>query len=257
MRLIALSDIHGNLPALQAVLAAIEGTPDMVIVAGDTVGFGPQSAEVLELLRSKGCNFVKGNVDDYVVNPSSIERLYQFADQEISAGRPFRPLLPLTAIAESTRWTRSQLSNQQLGFLTELPFSISVEPSPGRQLKVVHANPRDLERPIVQRDPDSELVLMLSGLDCDILVFGHSHNPFQRLVGNTLLLDVASLGFPTDGCPDAPYTEITFGEDGWRVKQHRIAYDTGVTASLIEASTMPNKDMVLTLLQTARRVRDG
>ena len=257
MRIIALSDVHGNLPALQAVLAAIEGTPDMVIVAGDSVGFGPRSPEVLELLRSQDCRLVKGNVDDYVANPSSIERLYQFADQEVSSGRPFRPLLPLPAIAESTRWTRSQLSEQQLDFLNRLPFSISVEPVPGRRLKVVHANPHDLERPIVQKSPDAELLPMLSGLDIDILLFGHSHNPFQRMMGNTLLLDVASLGFPTDGCSDAPYAEITFSEGEWHVGLHRVAYDTEATVSLIEASSMPNKDMVLALLRTARRVRDG
>jgi len=255
MRIIALSDIHGNLPALRAVFAAIHSLPDMIIVAGDLVGFGPQPAEVIDLLRSQGCSFVKGNVDDYVSNPHSIERLYRFANQELSLGRTFLPLLPLAVMSESVEWTRSQLGGR-LAFLTRLPFSISVEPSPGRELKVVHANPRDLERPILQRDPDSELLPMLSGLACDILVFGHSHNPFQRSVGGTLLIDVASLGFPTVGCLHAPYAEITFGEDGWHVQQHRVAYDTQATASLIEASTMPNKDVVLTLLRTARRVKD-
>ena len=58
MRIIALSDVHGNLPALQAVLVAIEDTPDMIIVAGDSVGFGPQSAAVLDLLRHQGGRFI-------------------------------------------------------------------------------------------------------------------------------------------------------------------------------------------------------
>lgn len=255
MRIVALSDIHGNLPALKAVLAAIRGHPDMIIVAGDSVGFGPQPAQVLDLLRRKRCNFVKGNVDDYVSNPASIGRLRKFADEEVGSGRPFRPLLPLAVISESVEWTRSQVGNR-IHFLRELPFSISVEPSPGRQLKVVHANPHDLERPIVKNDPDSVLLPMLSDTHCDILVFGHSHNPFQRFVGSILLVNVASLGFPTDGLLDAAYTEIVFIEGGWRVEQHRVAYDTDATASLIEASTMPNRDMLLTLLRTARRVRD-
>lgn len=254
MRIITLSDIHGNLPALQAVFAAIQGTPDMIIVAGDTVGFGPRPAEVVDLLRNKGCIFIKGNVDDYVANPLSINRLYSFAHQQLSSGSPFRSLLPLAEIARSAEWTRSQLG-ARLDFINKLPFSVSVEPSPGRQLKVVHANPRDWEKPILQRDPDSELLPMLSGLNCDILVFGHSHNPFERTVGGTILLDVASLGFPTDGRPDAPYADITF-DDGWHVELHRVAYDTKATASLIKASTMPNKDVILTLLRTSRRVRE-
>jgi len=227
----------------------------MIIVAGDSVGFGPQPAQVLDLLRSKRCNFVKGNVDDYVSNPASIGRLRRFAEEELGSGRPFRPLLPLAVISESVEWTRSQVGDR-VCFLHELPFSISVEPSPGRQLKVVHANPRDLERPILKSDPDSVLLPMLNDIHCDILVFGHSHTPFQRSVGNILLVNVASLGLPTDGLLDAAYTEIVFTEGTWRVEQRRVAYDTDATASLIEASTMPNRDILLTLLRTARRVRN-
>lgn len=254
MHILALADIHGNLPALQAVLAASRTPLDMIIVAGDLVGFGPQPAHVVDLLRGRGCSFVKGNVDDYVSSPSSIERLHKFARHELNSGRPFRPLLPLAAISESVEWTRHQIGDRA-GFLAELPFSISVEPSPGRELKVVHANPRDLERPILKKAADSDLPL-LDGIDCEVLVFGHSHSPFRRLVGGTMLLDVASLGFPTDGCCDAPYADITFDDGTWHLEQHRVPYDTEATGSLIEASTMPNKDMVLTLLRTARPVKD-
>lgn len=255
MRIIAISDIHGNLPALKAVFAAINSPPDMIIVAGDLVGFGPQPAEVIDLLRSQHCMFVKGNVDDYVCNPSSIERLYSFFERELKAGRAVRPLLPPTVIARGVEWTRNQLDNR-LEFLSKLPFSISIEPVQGKRLTVVHANPQDLERPILYGDPEPELITMLRDISCDILVFGHSHNPFYRSVGDTILLDVASLGFPSDGSTEAPYAEITFGEDGWQVEQHRAAYDIGATASLIESSTMPDKDKILTLLRTARRVKE-
>ena len=252
MRIIAFSDIHGNLPALEAVLAAVHGTPDLFLVAGDLVGFGPNPQEVLDLLRSHGCLFVKGNVDDFVADPSAMERFHSYAREIIDSGMPFRLPFPLEVMSDNVAWTRMVLGSQ-LSFLASLPFSLLIEPVPRRGLKMVHANPQDMIRPIRLRMPEAELLEMTRGLDCEILVFGHHHIPFVKALGTLQLVNVASVGPSWDGQTAAAYTEINFDQDGWHIKQHRIDYDIPRTAALIEHSSMPHKEALLRLLRTARR----
>jgi predicted phosphodiesterase len=256
MRIIAFSDIHANLPALESVLAAVRGTPDLFLVAGDLVAFGPNPREVVDLLRSRGCLVVKGNVDDYVADPSAMERFYRCAREMIDSGRHYRLPLPLEVFPDDVAWTRRELGDR-LDYLSGLPFSISIEPVPGRVLKMVHANTRDMTRSIRLRMPEAELLEMTQGLDCDILVFGHHHIPFVKALGPLQLVNVASVGLPWDGETAAAYTEITFDHDGWHVQQHRIAYAIDRTAVLIERSTMPHKEAILRLLRTAKREPAG
>ena len=252
MRIIAFSDIHANLPALEAVLAAVRGTPDLFLVAGDLVAFGPNPREVVDLLRSRGCLVVKGNVDDYVADPSAMERFYRCAREMIDSGRHYRLPLPLEVFPDDVAWTRRELGDR-LDYLAGLPFSISIEPVPGRVLKMVHANTQDMTRSIRLRMPEAELLEMTQGLDCEILIFGHHHIPFVKALGSLQLVNVASVGYPWDGQTAAAYTEITFDQGGWHVQQHRIAYDLDRTAVLIERSTMPHKEAILRLLRTAKR----
>lgn len=256
MRMIAFADIHGNLPALEAVLAAAGGTPDLFLVAGDLVGFGPNPREVVDLLRSRGCLAVKGNVDDYVADPKALEQFYRFSRDMMDSGRHYRLPLPLEVLRANLEWTRGELGDRS-DYLAHLPFSVSVEPVPGRVLKMVHANPRDVTWPIRLRMPEAELREMTQGLDCELLVFGHHHIPFVKAVGGLQLVNVASVGSPWDGQTEAAYTEIAFDRDGWHVQQHRIAYDLAKTAALIERSTMPHKEPVLRLLKTAKREAAG
>ena len=251
MRMIAFADIHGNLPALEAVLAA-GGTPDLYLVVGDLVGFGPNPREVVDLLRGRCCLVVKGNVDDYVADPSAMEEFYGFSRGMLDSGSHYRLPLALETLRANLEWTRGELGDR-LDYLARLPFSISVEPVPGRVLKMVHANPRDMTWPIRLPMPEAELQEMTQGLDCELLVFGHHHIPFVKALGALQLVNVASVGSPWDGQTEAAYSEIAFDQAGWHVQQHRIPYDLARTEALIERSTMPHKEAVLRLLKTAKR----
>ncbi len=252
MRIVAFSDVHGNLPALEAVLAAAGGTPDLFLVAGDLVGFGPKPREVVDLVRSRGCLVVKGNVDDYVADPGALERLLQEVREARDSGGRYRLPVPLEVFPDDMAWARRELADR-LDYVANLPFSLSVEPVPGRVLKMVHANPRDMTWPIRLRMPEEELVEMTRGVDCEVLLFGHHHIPFVRAVGPLQLVNVGSVGYPWDGDTATAYTEITFDGDGWHAQQHRIPYDIARAAALIEGSTMPHKEPILRLLKTAKR----
>lgn len=98
---------------------------------------------------------------------------------------------------------------------------------------------------------------MIGEAKFDLIVFGHSHSPFITKVDDTWFVDVASLGFPTDGNAETTYTEIIFDNNAWNITQHRVAYDIETTAAAIKASGMPNREVIMTLLRTARRVRSG
>src|SRR5215218_2812896 len=121
MRIVLFSDIHGNVVALEAVLADIrrQAAPDALFVAGDLVLFGPRPAEALTLLRSlDGARFVKGNTDQYLIDDND--------DEEVA-------------------FVRKLLSEDDIAFVRELPFEQRLEVAPGHELLVVHANPHDLE----------------------------------------------------------------------------------------------------------------
>lgn len=257
MAVAVISDVHANLPALEAVLAMIDTRRDQLVIAGDVVGFGPEPAAVVDRVRSLGCVVLKGNVDDYVSDPAAFGRLEAFARAEQAAGRPFRPILPLEAMRGQVAWTRAQLEAEQLAYLVTLPFSVSIEATPGRRLTVVHANPRDLERAIAPDTPFAAIVDAFGPLQGDVLAFGHAHAPFHRREGRMQLVNVAAVGCPTDGNPAATLTRIEFAGGEWRVEQRRVPYPVEETVRRVLTSGQPDADLVAALLRSARRVRTG
>lgn len=207
MRIVIFSDVHGNVVALEAVLAAIrrEAAPDALFVAGDLALIGPRPAEAMALLRSlDGARFVIGNTDEYLLNRSA-------------------------AVAE-VDFARKHLSDDDIAFIRELPFSQKLEVAPGHELLVVHANPRDLEGPIKPDSADALIRPWFEGVSAEIVAFGHYHVPFVRQLGQWTLVDVASVGFPRDGDQRAVYAILTWEHDTWRVEHRRVPFDIEAVA---------------------------
>jgi putative phosphoesterase len=195
VRVAALYDIHGNLRALEAVLAEVDA--DVIVVGGDTV-LGVQPAETLELLRSldRDVRFIRGN-----------------ADREVYEDNPgFAPL-------EALELVREQLSAEQVEFLRSLPLTVSV----GRVL-FCHATPRNDEEIFTAISPDERWAEALVGVDADVVVCGHTHVQFDRRVGGVRLLNAGSVGMPYEARPGAYWLEL--GPD---VHHRRTEYDTGGT----------------------------
>lgn len=253
MRLIAISDIHGNRLALEAVLAAVGPAPDRWIVAGDLVAFGPDPGGVIDRVRALDPIIVKGNLDDYTARPGAFDRLRRFAESETAAGRPFRPVLPLELVGAQADWSRGRLSAEQLEFLRALPFKDELALGGGRRILVIHANDHDLERPILPGAAPLDDLLDPAGYE--LVIYGHVHVPGVYPHGSARLVNVASAGFPTDGDPRPAYTEILVEEGEIRVVQHRVEYDLEGAEAEIRASGLPQPDLIAALLRTARRVR--
>lgn len=217
MRIVLCSDVHGNVVALEAVLADIrrQAAPDVIVVAGDLVLLGPRPAESLALLRSiPGARFVMGNTDWYLITGQADEEAVTFA--------------------------RKKLTDEELSFVANLPFSQTLEAAPGHELLVVHANPKDLERSIKPETAEALIRPLMEGVTADVVAFGHYHVPFVREFDGRILLDVASVGFPRDGDQRAVYAIVTWENNAWRYEHRRVAFDIAAVARDFVAVGFPD-----------------
>jgi putative phosphoesterase len=199
LRVAALYDVHGNLPALEAVLDDVDA--DLILVGGD-VAAGPWPSETLKRLRGLGdrARFIRGN-----------------ADREV-AEVGVRGLAP----PEVMEFVRTRLSEEQVAFLGSLPLTSSIEVDGLGSVLFCHATPRNDEEIFTRISPDERWQQALDGVQEDVVVCGHTHVQFSRTVGNTLLVNSGSVGMPYEHEPGAYWTLL--GPD---VEFRRTEYDPG------------------------------
>jgi predicted phosphodiesterase len=233
MRIVIFSDVHGNIVALEAVLAEIRRTaaPDALFVAGDLAMSGPRPAEALAQLRAlDGARFVMGNTDKDLLDARP-------GDADID-------------------WTRAHLSADDMAFLCGLPFAQRLEVAPGHELLVVHANPRDLEGPIKPDSTEALVRSLLEGVTAEVIAFGHYHVPFVRQLDQWTLVDVASVGLPRDGDQRAVYAVLTWERGAWQIEHHRIPFDIKAVARDYTAVGYPDAQQAAQRLLKARYTWD-
>ena len=235
-RLAVLSDVHGNLLALEAVLADLEarGGADALVVAGDLCLDGPLPREALERVRALGCPVVQGNTDRDLAAASGGE------DDDQAA---------LLA------WTRELQGDDRLAYLRDLPFSHQVAPPDGGPaVLIVHANPKNLDDHLRPLAPEEEVAPPLAGVPdgVAVLAFGHLHIPYTRRVGRLLLADIASVGLPKDGDRRAAYGVLTWTDGEWTVELRRVEYPVDEVVAQLRAANPPG---VANLVRTLLRAR--
>jgi len=236
MRVAILSDIHGNLLALEAVLADMNsaGPFDHVVVAGDLVWAGPRPAEVVDRVMSLGATVIQGNTDAF----------FHAKPDDAPDGKE------ASRFSVHLAWMREQLGKERVAYLRKLPFSHRITPpaGPGHDLLIVHANPHDLERSISLRTSEAELdeLLLEAGQapSWQALAFGHVHTPFTRTWRDRLLVNVASAGLPMDGDPRAAYAILTWEGDAgkggaWRAEHRRVIYRQAIVAHEMRTGGLP------------------
>ena len=191
MRVAFLSDIHANFPALCAALGHADGKgAERVVCAGDIVGGGPHPTEVIRLLRERGAEAIRGNVDRKIVRlASKPSKLKRWAKEPGRAPHA---------------WTARSLGKAELDWLVALPPEREFDFENVR-VRVVHGSPLGDEDYIFPSLTSRGLAAKL-GPDIpqgppDVLVCGHSHIPFVRTVGGVLVINCGSVGRPVDGDP--------------------------------------------------------
>ncbi len=239
MRFALISDIHANLPALEAVLADIERRDDCDATyhLGDLVGYAPWPNETVTLIRERGIAGVAGNYDSTVATDHEhCGCKYEDAHQEQLAH-------------QSYAWTREHVNSRAKTFLGELPFRMDLRPrgghAGGSRLCLVHGTPTLNTLYWTEERPDSFCTKMadLAGLTAgDVIAFGHTHKPWHRIVEGVHFVNTGSVGRPKDGDWRAGYVQlhIAAGTDPV-VEFRRVEYDVERTAAAIMASALPDE----------------
>lgn len=180
MRIGLISDIHGNLLALEAVLQRLEEEQvDRIICLGD-VAVGPFSSETVRRVRALGCPTIRGNWDDWMAGGVA----------PCSGGEVCRKLLEMGSF-----WA-AQLDADDLGFLEGLETTLELELEDGRKAILFHGTPRSFNEPILGGTPSEELEHILGELDAPIMIAGHTHVQMVRRLPFTLLVNPGSVGLP-------------------------------------------------------------
>lgn len=221
MRIAALSDIHGNLPALEAVLADVEREEEVaaIVVAGDCVS-GPWPAEVFDRLEAVGARIVRGNAD-------RLEEVRDFDSRQAA-------------------WNEVRLGADRLATVAGWPLTLELEVDGLGRALVCHATPVSDEPIYTQLTPDEELVAVLGPVDADVLVCGHTHMQYDRELSSGLrVVNPGSVGMPYEGRAGAFWALL--GPD---VAFRHTEYDVERTISAIRELGAPVEEQRLELLAT-------
>jgi hypothetical protein len=205
------------------------------LVAGDLVNGGPRPAETLARIQALGCPVVLGNTDYYL-----------FADESALDDAGLK-----ASERHMANWTAEQIGTSGLEYLKALPRSFHLD-APGGGIRMVHANPDDLEGHIAPDEDEAMLAWRLATVYEPVLVFGHLHVSYQRRLGNLLLVDVASAGFPRDGDRRAAWAELNQDGRVWEATLHRVPYDLEAVVADLLRSSMPRARKRAKLLLEAR-----
>jgi putative phosphoesterase len=206
LRVAALYDVHGNVPALEAVLEDVEREGADAIVFGGDLASGPLPRETVELARSLDAVFVRGNADRLIESPARTP--------EWDAAQ---------------RWVKAQLEEEQIAWLVNLDFSAVIDDT-----LYVHATPQDDETSVTELTSNERLTELLAEVEHPLVVAGHTHMQLDRRVGDTRFVNAGSVGMPYEREPGAYWALV--GDD---VELRRTEYDLERAAAAIRASGHP------------------
>ena len=219
-RVAILSDVHGNVPALDAAIADVERQrPDEILVGGDLVGRGPQGSRVIGIIRERGWRTIKGNHEDY---------LLAFRKDEIPEG--WRK----AEVWSATRWMADELAPQDIPYMESLPADVCSERL--RQVRLVHGTPRSNNEGIGPWTSDRSMARHLESIRESVLVCAHTHRPLERRLPQGKVINVGSVGLPFNRDPRAQYVLLHDEGDEVEVEFRRIEYDRAEILAIYETS---------------------
>jgi predicted phosphodiesterase len=237
MRLAFLSDVHGNPIALDAVLKdiAAQGGVDQYWVLGDLVAIGYDPVGVLERLCAlPSVRVLRGNTERYVLTgdrppPSEADVL---ADPRLMA--------QFVEVARGFAWTAGYLAaTGWMGWLARLPTELRAHLPDGTRLLAVHASPRADDSGLYMEMTDAELLEAVDGAEAEMVLVGHTHRPFARIVGTRHIVNLGSVSNPHGEDKRASYVLLTADGAGHEVRHCRVAYDCGAVIDAIQKSHHP------------------
>lgn len=248
MRIALFSDIHANLPALEACLKSIEEQkPDAVYCLGDLVGYNIWPNEVINEIRKRGIPTITGNYDQGI----------GLMSDECGCAYKTEPEKDMGKISIS--FTNSIVKPDERKYLRTLPAHIKVEfqlNNDKLNLLLVHGSPRKINEYLFEDREEKSMLRIMQQADADIMCFGHTHKPYQRILAETTddksnyrhAINIGSVGKPKDGDPRGGYVMLSINEnssilnpESIQVEFIRFEYDVEKAARAVEESPLPNE----------------
>ena len=227
MRLALFSDVHSNLPALEAVLDDIASVGvDARYALGDLVGYAPWPDQVLERLQAEGITSVMGNYDEGTG--------FDMAECGCAYINPIEKALG----DQSFAWTKAHTSDANKAWLRSLPREIRFE-ADGLHYLLVHGSPRRINEYLYEDKPDATFARIAGGAGADVIVCGHIHPPYTKTVGTARFISDGSVGKPKDGDPRACWALLDKATGA--VEFRRVEYAVERTAQAIIESALPDE----------------
>jgi putative phosphoesterase len=228
-RVAVITDVHANLPALEAVLEAIERTGvDAVYCCGDLVGYGPHPNEVCRLIEARGIPTIYGNYD------------YAIGRDLEDCGCAYRDQHDRQLGEQSVAWTLEHTDQRSKEFMRGLPFDLRFELGEKR-VRLVHGSSRKVNEYLFAGKPARTFERIAAGADCDVLVFGHTHQPWIREYGDVLFVNCGSVGKPKDGDPRASFALLQLDDGEVTASIDRVEYDAEAVAREVTAAGLPSE----------------
>jgi putative phosphoesterase len=248
MKIALFSDIHANLPALEACLKNIEEQrADAIYCLGDLVGYNIWPNEVINEIRKRGIPTIAGNYDFGIGRTSDDCGCAYKEEHEKEMGKV------------SISFTNSVVKEEERKYLRTLPAHIKVEFQLNEDklnLLLVHGSPRRINEYLFEDRDEKSLLRIMQQADADIMCFGHTHKPYHKILPEALTenahyrhaINIGSAGKPKDGNPKGCYVMLTINESSSVVNTEtiqvefiRFEYDVEKSAKAIEESKLPNE----------------
>lgn len=229
-RITVFSDIHANLPALQAVFDDMERrSAANIYCLGDLVGYGVHPNEVIESIRSRAIPTIMGNYDQGVGNTLD--------DCGCAYTNPISEALGKRSIA----WSNTHTTDENKKYLRSLPFQISMTLG-GLKVLLVHGSPRKINEYLFEERPEKGLERLLDSAGVDVLLCGHTHKPYHRILSSGRhVVNTGSVGKPKDHDPRAGYVMLNAEGSELTVTFVRVDYDVEAAARAIQSTDMPHE----------------
>ncbi|HEY4111566.1 metallophosphoesterase family protein [Puia sp.] len=246
MKIALFSDVHANLPALEAFFASIDQQKaDAIYCLGDLVGYNIWPNEVINEMRQRKIPTIAGNYDYGVGRASDDCGCAYKTDEEKANG------------AVSISHTNQMVKDVERAYLRTLPAHLRVEFQLNKDkltLLLVHGSPRRVNEYLFEDREEKSLLRIMQDADADIMCFGHTHKPYHRILPSVPdtpphyrhAINIGSVGKPKDGDPRGCYVLLHIsdqsgitGKDSIRVEFIRFEYDVEKAARAVEGSPLP------------------
>jgi putative phosphoesterase len=226
-RVAVITDIHANLPALQAALARIDELEvDGVYCGGDLVGYGPHPDAVCALIAERAIPTIYGNYDHAIARDLEDCGCAYVTPDDRELGQ------------RSVDWTLAHTGQASKDFMRSMPFDLRFAVGES-SVHLVHGSPRKVNEYLFEDKPARLYERLAAAEAADVLVFGHTHRPWIRKFGGVLFVNCGSVGKPKDGDPRAAFAVLEAHDDRVCARVERVEYDAASVAREVAAVGLP------------------